>query len=133
MELHLKVIGLLLVSLALVHVIFPKYFNWTDELGKLSLINRQMVYVHTFFIALVLLLIGVLCLTSSTELIETELGNRIAFGLGLFWVTRLFTQFFVYSPALWRGKRFETVIHILFSLLWTYFSFVFFYIFWIGT
>lgn len=38
----------------------------------------------------------------------------------MFWALRLFTQFFVYSPKLWRGKRFETVVHIAFSMLWTY-------------
>lgn len=127
MEIHYEIIGTILIALALVHVIFPKYFNWDTELKKLSLINRQMMTVHTFFIALVVLLMGLLCLTSSTDLVETQLGKTISLGLGIFWVVRLFVQFFGYSSKLWRSKTFETVIHILFSLLWIYFSIVFFW------
>lgn len=125
MVIHFKIIGGLLIILALVHVIFPKYFNWKEELKSLSLINRQMMTVHTFFIALVVFLMGLLCLTSATELIETKLGKTITFGLGIFWSTRLFIQFFGYSTELWKGKTFETLVHISFSLLWTYLSVVF--------
>lgn len=128
MEIHYKIIGVLLTALALVHVIFPKYFKWKEELRSLSLINRQMMTVHTFFIALVVFLMGLLCLTSTTDLIETKLGKTISLGLGIFWSTRLFIQFFGYSTELWKGKTFETIVHILFSFLWTYLSVVFLWI-----
>ena len=125
MEIHFKIIGVLLIALALFHLVFPKYFNWDRELKSLSLINRQMMTVHTFFIALTVFLMGLLCMTSSTELIETNLGKKISFGLGIFWTFRLFIQFFGYSIDLWKGKKFETYIHIIFSLLWTYLSTIF--------
>ncbi len=115
--------------LALLHVIFPKYFKWKDELSLVSHINRQMMYVHAFFIALILFLIGLLCMTSATELITTNLGERISLGLGIFWATRLFFQFFIYSQLLWKGKKFETTVHIAFAALWTYLSIVFFSIY----
>lgn len=125
MELHIKVIGYLLILLALVHSIFPKYFNWDVELRSLSLINREMIYVHTFFIAFALFLMGFLCVTSSVELSSTTLGKKISFGFGAFWLARLIIQFFGYSTKLWRGKTFETFVHIIFSFLWTYLSLVF--------
>lgn len=125
MEFHLKIIGCLLIGLAFVHIVFPKYFNWGEELKSLRLINRQMMTVHTFFIALTVFLMGLLCLTSSSELIETNFGKKISLGLGIFWTIRLFIQFFGYSTDLWKGKKFETLIHIIFSLLWTYVSIVF--------
>ncbi|WP_028122537.1 hypothetical protein [Epilithonimonas tenax] len=125
MELQIKIIGLLLTILAIIHAIFPKYFNWKEELKQLSLINRQLIMVHTFFIALVVLLIGLLCMTSATELIQTKLGKTISLGLGIFWTIRLFFQFFIYSSLLWKGKIFETAVHILFSLFWIYMSTVF--------
>lgn len=87
--------------------------------------NRQLMYVHSFFIALVVFLTGLLCLSSANELINTNLGKKISLGLGIFWAIRLFVQFFGYSPALWKGKRFETGMHILFSMFWTYLSTVF--------
>lgn len=129
MQIHLLIIGVVLVALALIHVIFPKYFNWQTELKLLSLINRQMMLVHTFFVALTVFLMGLLCLTSSNELIYTDLGRKISLGLGLFWITRFFIQFFVYSKDLWKGKLFETTVHAMFSILWAYFSFIFLFIF----
>ena len=71
MEIQLKIIGFSLIVLALVHVVFPKYFDWTNELKPLSLVNREMMYVHTFFIALAVFLSGLLCFTSSIELVQT--------------------------------------------------------------
>ena len=58
MELQLKIIGVLLIALALLHAFFPRYFQWKKELSGLKLINRQMMYVHTFFIALAVFLMG---------------------------------------------------------------------------
>ena len=130
MEFHLKLIGILLILLAAIHIIFPKYFNWKKELNSLSLINRQLMYVHSFFIAFVLLLVGILCLTSANELTNTMLGKKISLGLGVFWSVRLFIQFFGYSSKLWKGKSFETSVHILFSIFWIYLSTIFILTWW---
>jgi len=131
MELHLKIIGLLLMALALLHVIFPRYFNWRQELQPLSVINREMMYVHAFFIALTVLLMGLLCLTSAAAITRTPLGRRIAAGFALFWGVRLVIQFFGYSSRSWKGKRFETVIHVVFTILWVYLSGIFTWV-WLG-
>jgi hypothetical protein len=125
MEFQLNTIGYLLILLALVHIIFPKYFNWKKELNHLSLINKQIMQVHTFFIALTVLLMGILCVTSATEIITTSLGKKISFGLGIFWLCRLLIQFFGYSSKLWKGKAFETTVHIVFSMLWLFLGFNF--------
>ncbi|MBB4805703.1 hypothetical protein HNP38_000975 [Chryseobacterium defluvii] len=129
MELHLKITGILLIILALIHIAFPKYFNWEKEFRPLSLMNRQMMRVHTIFIALIIFLMGLLCLTSFNELTEPGLGKKIILGLGVFWTTRLIIQFFGYSSELWKGKTFETIIHIIFSLLWIYISSLFWIIY----
>jgi hypothetical protein len=128
MELHLKIIGIIFILLATLHLIFPKYFNWKNQLAGLTLINKQMMYVHTFFIGLIVLLMGVICIYSADEIVHTRLGQQLSFGLFIFWAARLFVQFFIYSAKLWRGKKFESIIHILFSVLWVYFTVVFFFI-----
>lgn len=125
MEIHFKIIGILLIVLAIIHIFFPKYFNWKEELRPLSLINRQMMTVHTFFIGLMVFLMGLICLTSAGSMIETGLGKRLCLGLGIFWVIRLAFQLFVYSKELWKGRRFETMMHAIFTLLWTYLSLIF--------
>lgn len=113
------------MALAAVHAIFPKYFNWKQELASLSLINKQMMQVHTFFIALVVLMMGFICFTSPTELLETPLGKKISLAFAIFWGARFVIQFFGYSSALWKGKTFETVVHIVFAAFWGYCTVVF--------
>jgi hypothetical protein len=125
MDLHIKIIGYLLVIISLLHLFFPKYFEWKKECSSMSQLNRQMFYIHSYFIALVLFLMGVLCLTSAFDLLNTNLGKKISLGFAIFWITRLVVQFVGYSSKLWKGKRFETGIHILFSLFWIYFSTIF--------
>jgi len=64
MDIHLRIIGIALIILGSLHIIFPWYFNWKTELERLSLVNRQIMQIHTFFIALVVLLMGALCLVA---------------------------------------------------------------------
>lgn len=125
LSLHLRIIGVLLIGLALIHFIFPTYFNWKKDLKPLSLINRQMMKIHTFFIALVVGLMGLLCIHSYHDLINTELGKTLSLGIGIFWFIRLLVQYFGYSSTLWKGKAFETGVHILFTILWFYLTTIF--------
>jgi hypothetical protein len=126
MEFNLKLAGALLIVLALLHAAFPKYLRWKQELPALSLVNRQIMYVHSFFIGLAVFLMGFLCLSSAHELLSTPLGKKIALGLGVFWSARLCIQFFGYSSRLWKGKPIETTLHIFLSIFWTYLSAIFF-------
>lgn len=125
MELHLKITGIILIILAVVHIAFPRYFDWKGDFKTVSLINKQMMYVHAFFVAVTVLLMGMLCVYCTEDLINTRLGKQISLGLFIFWALRLIFQFVVYSPKLWIGKRFETIMHIVFSLLWVYITVIF--------
>lgn len=125
MEIHLKIIGILLVILAFVHVVFPRYFNWKEELARLSLINKEIMVVHTFFISLLVFLMGLLCVFEAGSLINTPLGKKLCMGMAVFWSIRLFIQFFGYSSLNWKGKTLETGVHVFFAVFWTYLSLVF--------
>jgi len=120
MQTPLEITGGLLIGLALLHAVFPRYFRWKVETAGLSLPTRQILHVHTFFIALTVFLMGLLCLTSAAELMHTPLGRRICLGLAVFWGIRLAIQFFGYSSKLWRGKAFETTAHVAFTLFWAW-------------
>jgi hypothetical protein len=124
-EMHLRALGAIFVVLAFVHGIFPRRFAWATELPRLSLINQQLMTVHTFFIAVVVFLIGIVCVTDAPELVGTPLGRHVCAGLAVFWGLRLYAQHFVYSSALWRGKTVETAVHIAFTLLWGWATAVF--------
>jgi hypothetical protein len=119
--LHLRVAGVLLALLVVVHAFVPGRLRWGEELPRLSLVNRQIFEVHTFFIVLVLALSSTLLLTSSDALLApSRLSRALLLGLTIFWGLRMLMQWFYYSPALWRGNRFNTVAHCVFSSVWVY-------------
>jgi hypothetical protein len=52
LSMHLRIVGILLVLLGLSHVFFNRYFGWERELADVSLLTRQIFFVHSFFIGL---------------------------------------------------------------------------------
>jgi hypothetical protein len=118
---HLKVVGALLVALGLAHSLFGRYFKWKQELAPLSLLTRQIFQVHGFFIALVVAMIGACSLFYTTALLASGALSRVVLtGFLVFWLSRLAIQLFVYDPAIWRGRRFYTFMHVVFTIFWIY-------------
>jgi hypothetical protein len=117
----LKIAGVIFLGYALLHFAFPKRFRWQEELGRLSLLNRRIFVVHTTFIVLTLLLLGVLCVAFTAELLApTRLGRVVLAGLFVFAAARLLAQFFLYDASLWRGHAFNTRVHAVFVTTWSY-------------
>ena len=130
MLLHLKIAGMSMLCLGLLHGVFPKRFHWKTDLAKLQDINRQIFWVHCFFICVVLWLMGSLCFFRPEALLAGgELAQLLAGGMSFFWFLRLLAQLFVYDQKLWRGKTLETFVHIVFTLLWSYYSSLFLLLF----
>jgi len=128
LEINLKIVGALLVVLGIAHGAFNKRFEWKTELARLSLFNRQMFLVHCFFIALTLVLMGGVTLFYTDALLQpAPLSRVVLVAVVIFWICRLFIQFFVYDSMLWRGNRFNTWMHVLFSLFWTYVVLTYFF------
>ncbi len=124
--LHLRIAGALLMALALSHAFFPRWFDWKTELQRLSLLNRQMLVVHSFFIALTVFLMGLLAFAGADLLqAPSALRNVVLIGMVAFWSCRLIAQLFVYDRRLWKGRPGHTAIHIGFTLLWSYLIAVF--------
>lgn len=127
---QIQISGVMMIILSIMHIFFPKYFKWKEELGRLSLINKQMMQAHTFFIALLLLLLGILCITSYHDLTHTQLGKKLCLGIGLFWAIRFIYQIVGYSSILWEKKRFETSVHLIFLFIWSFLSYTFLSVAW---
>lgn len=126
LELHLKLCGTLLLMLATAHLFFPHHFGWKRDLAQLTLLNRQIFYVHCFFIVLILAMFGGLSLFYSHLLLEHGELNRIVLGgFAAFWAIRLFIQLFIYDRRLWQGNPFNTAMHCLFTGLWAYLTAVY--------
>lgn len=118
---HLQIVGSLLVLLGLSHTFFNRFFGWDRELAGVSLLTRNIFFVHSFFIALGVVLAGAGSIFYADALLRPDpLSRAILAGMAIFWFCRLFSQLFVYDSAIWRGDRFRTTMHVVFSMLWCY-------------
>jgi hypothetical protein len=121
LTLHLQIVGVLLMILGFSHWFFNRYFGWERELVSISLLTRQVFFVHTFFIGLGVVMVGVGSLLYANALLRpSPLSRAILAGMVAFWLCRLLVQLFVYDAAIWRGNRFWTLMHVAFSALWIY-------------
>ena len=122
----LRLSGVLIGVLALLHLAFPRRFAWRTELARLSTINRQIFLVHCFFLVLILCMQAALLVTMPGALLDpSPLARALTGALCLFWGLRLLAQWFIYEWDLWRGRPFETCVHVGFTTLWAYLTTVF--------
>ena len=123
---HLQAGGVVMAVLVVVNLFVPSRFHWREEMSRLSLVNRQIFQVHSMFLVLTLGLFSALLLTCAPALVEpTPLSRAILVGLTIFWGLRMVMQWCFYSSKLWRGHRFNTVVHVAFSAIWIYLTTVF--------
>ena len=118
---HLQVVGILLMLLGLGHIFFDRFFGWKQELVGVSLLTRQVFFVHNFFIGLTVMLGGAATFFCAKALLRPDaLSRALLAGMATFWLCRLLAQFIAYDSAIWRGDRFRTSMHVSCSLLWCY-------------
>jgi hypothetical protein len=121
LSIHLQIVGILLMLLGLSHSFFNRFFGWEQELVAVSLLTRQVFFVHNFFIGLSLVLGGAASFFCANALLRPgTLSRALLAGMATFWLCRLLAQFVGYDSAVWRGDRFRTFMHVACSLLWCY-------------
>jgi hypothetical protein len=120
LQLNLTITGVVLVSLGLLHAALPVILRWDRELAGASMINREVSYVHCFFIGLACVLWGLLPLTAGRLLLDPGPVTRLVLtGAVTFWACRLVIQLVVFNhhareSATWRA------LSIAGSALWFY-------------
>lgn len=115
----LRFAGAGLILLALLHVPIGRHLRWSEDAARLSPVNAAVFRVHTFFICVVLVIMGLPCLVEPGIFWErTRAGAWLSWSFAGFWTLRLYCQWFVYERDLWRGKTFETAMHWCFTAIW---------------
>src|SRR5687768_16989421 len=103
-EMHVKIMGMLMLALAAANAGLPRWLRWGEELKRLSLLNRQVVVVHAVFIGLITGLLGLMSVVYARELLErTPVARSVVIGLGVFWGARFLVQLVVCAKRSWRG------------------------------
>jgi hypothetical protein len=129
---HLQVAGVLMLGLAAAHLVLPRALGWPVELQGVSLLTRQVSYVHTYFIGLMCGLFGLAATVLARDLVRVAPGGAsdrtavaILVAATAVWGSRLVAQLVVFDPALWRGRALTVLGHGAFVVLWTYLTVVF--------
>ena len=108
-----------LILLTILHVPIGRTLKWKEDARNMSAANEQIFHVHTFFVCMCLVLMGLPCLMAPEIFLQrSTAGAWISGSFTVFWAVRFYCQFFVYRADLWRGKRMETFIHWWFAIVW---------------
>lgn len=126
LSLLLRITGGGLILLAILHVPIGRKLQWRDQAARMSPENEAIFHVHTLFICIVLVLMGLPSLLDPMVFIEkSRAAAWVSWSICAFWVLRLYCQWFVYGSKLWRGKRLETFMHFWFTGVWIWLVVVF--------
>lgn len=85
--------GLYMIAFAVFHLMFPRLFNWRNDLKKLTLANRAIIQIANFRLIYIFLFVAAICFCFPQELVQTPLGRFLLAGLSLFWLGRTIEQF----------------------------------------
>lgn len=90
----LRIAGSGLLLLAVLHVPIGRHLGWREDCGRLTPVNASIFRVHTFFICLVLVLMGLPCVIDpAVFLTPTAAGRWLCWSFAGFWGMRLYFQY----------------------------------------
>jgi hypothetical protein len=100
----------------------PRLLDWRTNLATLHPFLRRLFWVYGCFIVLVIVSFGTLTLLRADELSSSApLARSVCAIIALFWLTRLFVQFFVFDARPFLTTTFRRVgyhgLTFLFSAL----------------
>ena len=89
--------GLFDICVVVFHLFFARIFNWGNELGKVSFVNRNIMKVMNLCLILIFIWFAVILFIFNIELLKSSLGLVILGGMALFWLARTIEQFILFG------------------------------------
>jgi hypothetical protein len=113
LELWLRIAAVTQIALAGLSLCLARILDWKPDMARMSLLVRQVFEIHGWFIALTLVIWGVLTWQFAPEMAAhpTQLARWLCAAIGAFWGLRTVMQWTHYSTSHWRGNTPRTVIH----------------------
>ena len=92
--------GILSLFVAAGHSAFYRLFNWRTDFGRMTILNRKVLYTLHIFLTLLFFSFGIISLAYAKELSSGRgLGHGISLAYGLFWLVRLLWQIIYFRPS----------------------------------
>jgi hypothetical protein len=93
-ETLIKIGGIFHLICAMSHLLFPKVFNWQDNLRELPIIKqkkiKQILNISNLSTMMFWLILSYIPFFYSYELITTQIGKALLTFIIIFWVVRIF-------------------------------------------
>jgi hypothetical protein len=117
---NLTVAGAILIGLGVLHIALPSVLRWRQEFAGVSMVNRDVGYVHCFFIGLSCLLWGLLPVMAGRSLVAPGPVTRLVLvGAVVFWGSRLLIQLTVFNRHAARSRCWR-VLSVAATGMWLY-------------
>ena len=101
------------LAIAGLNMRLDKLLGWESELNGISLLLREVFYVHKWFITITLLIFGVITIRFASDIgsANYEMARWFAASAGIFWGIRTAIQWLFYSSDHWKGNPSRTAVH----------------------
>ena len=96
----------------------PHRLGWKEDLAKLTVFNRKLMWTYGGFTVLTIIAFGALTYTLHEELLRGERAAlALAFFIGVYWTARVAVDFFYFGHAHWPQGWLLRVGHVFLVLL----------------
>jgi hypothetical protein len=80
------------IAFAVFHLGFWRIFDWRNDLGHLTYINRGVVQILNLCLTFVFVLFAYIVIAHRSEMVTTAIGRSLLLGISVFWLLRMFEQ-----------------------------------------
>ncbi|TAE19297.1 MAG: hypothetical protein EAZ95_02230 [Bacteroidetes bacterium] len=88
------------IGLSLVSPLIPKMLQWNEGLKDLKPLLRQMFWTYAVYILAINFCFGLVSVLGAEELLnQTFLAKAVCLFIGLYWLARVFVQFFYFDTT----------------------------------
>lgn len=103
------------LGVAAVNLSTVRLLKWHEPLERMPPLMREVFWVHTWFVSVVLAIFAVMTWRFGSEMAggANAACAWLAAAIGIVWGLRTAIQVAYYSPAHWRGNTGRTIIHIV--------------------
>ncbi|MGH9734712.1 MAG: hypothetical protein ACRD8A_09010 [Candidatus Acidiferrales bacterium] len=99
----------------------PYRLDWKQDLGKLSPLNRKLMWVHGAFTVYTIISFGVLTFLLHGDILRGQRGAvALAAFIGVYWLLRVVVDFTYYDHSDWPTGRAFVAGHILLTSLFVF-------------
>jgi hypothetical protein len=116
------------LCIAVLNLALVRVMGWKEDLARVSLLVREVFYIHSLFISLTLLIFAALTFRFAGEMAGSGLPvyRWLACSIGFFWTIRAVLQVTYYSSVHWRGIASRTIAHVVLLTVYSGFALAYF-------